>query len=155
MTATKAISLWQPWAHLIAIGAKRYETRSWKTSYRGPMAIHAGRRWTYRMFQQCWDDPFHDILRRAGCRFRPSIPGGFVPTLDLDFGAIIAIGELIDIVPTQDVVPQLGPQEVAFGDFRHDRYAWLYEHIHRLPEPIPWSGRQGIFNLSVPVTVAL
>jgi len=37
----KAITLWQPWASLIACGAKKYETRSWSTSYRGPIAIHA------------------------------------------------------------------------------------------------------------------
>lgn len=37
----KAITLWQPWASLIALGAKTIETRSWQTSYRGPIAIHA------------------------------------------------------------------------------------------------------------------
>ncbi len=37
----KAITLWQPWASLIAIGAKKIETRSWATKYRGPLAIHA------------------------------------------------------------------------------------------------------------------
>ena len=31
----KALCLHQPWAYLVAIGAKRYETRSWKTRYRG------------------------------------------------------------------------------------------------------------------------
>lgn len=40
----KAISLWQPWATLIATGAKQIETRSWATSYRGPIAIHAAKR---------------------------------------------------------------------------------------------------------------
>jgi len=30
-----AISIHQPWASLIAFGEKRYETRSWKTDYRG------------------------------------------------------------------------------------------------------------------------
>ena len=37
----KAITIWQPWASLIACGAKKYETRSWPTKYRGPIAIHA------------------------------------------------------------------------------------------------------------------
>ena len=37
----KAISLLQPWATLVSIGAKRVETRSWRTDYRGPIAIHA------------------------------------------------------------------------------------------------------------------
>jgi len=39
----KAISLWEPWATAIAIGAKKIETRSWATSYRGPLAIHAAK----------------------------------------------------------------------------------------------------------------
>ena len=37
----KAITIWQPWASLLACGAKQYETRSWATKYRGPVAIHA------------------------------------------------------------------------------------------------------------------
>lgn len=40
----KAITLWQPWAQLIAIGEKRYETRSWETKYRGMIAIHAAKK---------------------------------------------------------------------------------------------------------------
>ncbi len=39
----KALTLHQPWASLIACGRKRIETRSWKTDYRGPLAIHAGK----------------------------------------------------------------------------------------------------------------
>jgi hypothetical protein len=39
----KALTLTQPWATLVAIGAKRIETRSWSTSYRGPLAIHAAK----------------------------------------------------------------------------------------------------------------
>ena len=37
----KALTIWQPWASLIARGVKQYETRSWATKYRGPIAIHA------------------------------------------------------------------------------------------------------------------
>ena len=39
----KVLTLTQPWATLVAIGAKHIETRSWATSYRGPLAIHAGK----------------------------------------------------------------------------------------------------------------
>ncbi len=34
------LSLHQPWATLLLLGAKRYETRSWRTDYRGPLLIH-------------------------------------------------------------------------------------------------------------------
>lgn len=40
----KALTLHQPWASLIALGVKTIETRSWSTKYRGPLAIHAGKR---------------------------------------------------------------------------------------------------------------
>ena len=39
----KAVSLLQPWASLIAAGAKKFETRSWSTTYRGPLLICASR----------------------------------------------------------------------------------------------------------------
>jgi hypothetical protein len=40
----RALSILQPWATLLLSGAKHYETRSWKTDYRGPLLIHAGNR---------------------------------------------------------------------------------------------------------------
>src|ERR1700732_4369319 len=43
----KAISLWQPWASLIACGAKPYETRDWappESMIGQPIAIHAAKK---------------------------------------------------------------------------------------------------------------
>ncbi len=37
----KAISIHQPWASIIALGEKHYETRNWKPQHRGPIIIHA------------------------------------------------------------------------------------------------------------------
>jgi len=34
----KALTLYQPFASLVALGLKQVETRSWRTSYRGPLA---------------------------------------------------------------------------------------------------------------------
>jgi hypothetical protein len=34
----KTLTLHQPWATLVALGAKQIETRSWAASYRGPLA---------------------------------------------------------------------------------------------------------------------
>lgn len=38
----KALTISQPYASLIAAGEKFVENRTWSTSYRGPLAIHAG-----------------------------------------------------------------------------------------------------------------
>jgi len=35
----RTLSLWQPWASLMALGLKRMETRSWPMRHRGPLAI--------------------------------------------------------------------------------------------------------------------
>lgn len=52
----KALSLWQPWATLIANGAKQIETRSWSTSYRGPILIHAAKRKVLKELKELAED---------------------------------------------------------------------------------------------------
>ena len=42
-TEFRALTLIQPWATLIAQGRKTIETRTWQTTYRGWLAIHAGK----------------------------------------------------------------------------------------------------------------
>jgi hypothetical protein len=39
----RTLSIRQPWAGLIVAGIKDIENRSWSTSYRGPILIHAGK----------------------------------------------------------------------------------------------------------------
>lgn len=40
----KALSIMQPWAWLIVNRHKAIENRDWSTRYRGPVAIHAGKK---------------------------------------------------------------------------------------------------------------
>ena len=64
------LSLWQPWASLIAIGAKHIETRHWKTDYRGPIAIHAAKRWTQEEIDFALGSSFaYDALTKAGYKW--------------------------------------------------------------------------------------
>ena len=42
----KALTVMQPWAQLLILGATRYDIRCWKTKHRGPLLIHAARRLT-------------------------------------------------------------------------------------------------------------
>jgi hypothetical protein len=49
----KALTVLQPWAQLLILGAKRYETRSWKTKHRGPLLIHAGRAFFEKARERC------------------------------------------------------------------------------------------------------
>lgn len=42
------LTIWEPWATFIADGHKKVENRDWTTSFRGPLLIHAGKRWVRR-----------------------------------------------------------------------------------------------------------
>ena len=74
----KCLSIRQPWALLVCIGARTIENRSWDTSHRGEIAIHAG---GYRnavkhfMELSAWDETINDTL---------------------SFGAIIGVAELYE-----------------------------------------------------------
>ncbi len=93
ITTMKAITVWQPWASLLAIGAKQYETRSWATKYRGPIAIHAA---ALNPFKAIKPVPYNiaDEMRRA-------LKAKVILTESTDFrvlplGCIIATAELVN-----------------------------------------------------------
>ena len=134
----KFISLWQPWASFVARGYKRWETRSWQTEYRGPLAIHAARTttdiWSYRF-----------KLLDAGVIASHDEPDDF-PKEDKDWplGCIVAVCRLADCIPTDKVTPTR--MERALGDYSPKRYAWILEDIKAV-RPLPCTGRQGIRDL--------
>ena len=130
----KALTLWQPWATLVAIGAKRIETRSWSTNYRGPLAIHAAR--TTKGHEACFREPFRSTLEAYGYR---------VP-LNAPHMSIIAICELVEVLPTEEVREVVANRELAFGDFADGRFAWLLEDVQRLGIPIRVKGAQGLWE---------
>lgn len=95
----KAITIWQPWASLIACGAKKYETRPWATSYRGPIAIHAAARDTKSILKECfpcgdWD--FHPDCR-AKSLFLGAVNACGINIYELPMGCVIATAELVNV----------------------------------------------------------
>ncbi|MHB0976875.1 MAG: ASCH domain-containing protein [Candidatus Aquicultorales bacterium] len=132
----KAISIWQPWASLIAIGAKRYETRSWLTTYRGPIAIHASKTKTF----------LNDLKDGWLPRIDRALADAEVAEISL--GAIIAVADLTATYTTENItaLPETSKDELAFGDFSSGRYAWELENVVMLEKPIPCRGRQGLWE---------
>ena len=127
MQTIKAISLWQPWAEAMRLGLKRNETRSWPTSYRGWLAIHAAKR-------------------------KPdAVPARF-GTVAL--GAVVCITRLVNCVRTENVVNGLSEEEESWGDYSAGRWAWQTESLISLPEPIPLRGHQGLFDWELPEEIA-
>jgi len=135
----------QPWAALVAIGAKRIETRSWKTSYRGPLAIHAAKGYPRWARETCDEGPFRKALGILE-------PGGLLR------GYVLAATELLDCLPVESMEPWAGKlppgvatniligPELSFGDFSPGRFAWILGRPTLLSEPIPARGALGLWE---------
>lgn len=148
----KALSLWQPWATLTAIGAKKIETRSRPTKYRGPLAIHASVERKYIDMRSkhyvCDKPPFYSIIMDYYNATDTSFFDGF----PFPRGAIIAICELEDCVKI-DIGLLLKRQERLLGDYTPGRFRWMLENVRQLKHPIPAKGALGLWEWTPPETL--
>ena len=147
----RIISLWQPWASLCVWGEKEFETRHWKTSYRGILAIHAAKRFTCDEIALCHTNKF---FNRAGHR-------NCVDVLNkLPLGAVVGSVILTKIWRTEWLqggypAPKLTEKEEAFGNYYAGRFAWQLEKSVALAEPIPLRGQQGMWTAPPEIEVAI
>lgn len=141
----KAITLTQPWATLVASGAKRYETRSWLTNYRGPLVIHAATGFPPYARAVCVE-PQHFRWRLLGALLCEERDLAERPAEVLPRGALLGITWLEDCQRVEDVRDLLDEEELAFGDYTDGRYAWkLREPLDFAPIPI--RGHLGLWNV--------
>ena len=134
----KALSLLQPWASLVIMGAKKIETRSWQTPFRGDLLIHAsfGKKGGILVSEA----PFKKYIKKFET---------------LPFGAIIGKVILEDIIPvnelllSQSVLANLTLEEKAFGDYGKGRYAWILSEPEAFNEIIPVRGTLGLWNFEL------
>lgn len=134
----KALTIIQPYAELIARGEKRVENRTWVTPGRGRIAIHAG------VAKKYAGQPVKDIAARYG-----------LDPATLQFGAIIAMADLIDCVRI-DHDPS-GATRIA--DRAYERHPWLLAHEHaegpygfilanvQRVKPVPMRGALGFWDI--------
>lgn len=137
----KAITLIQPYATLIALGYKNFETRGWQTSLRGPLAIHAGLgmpSWAREVAEK--DPIISAILSRHGLHFDT-----------LPRGRVLALAQVREMVRTEDC-PSLPPTELACGDYTPGRWAWALGQVQVLAESVACSGAQSTWQ--VPADIA-
>lgn len=140
-----AITIWQPWASLIAIGAKPYEFRRWPAPQHfigQRIAIHAGARKMRR-------EEIQDLLLRVE---EPESGHALVahlakPLLDV---AITSPGrlELSHVVCTAILgEPRLATALYPDSDrVDHHIWAWPLTGIERLAPPTPAKGAQGFWK---------
>jgi hypothetical protein len=151
----KAITLYQPWAALISIAAKKIETRSWPTKYRGPLAIHASKKQPKWCREIERESPFKGALYPNGNYLYPWASCGCVV-------AVCVLDECYRIersfdLPDRDYDPTriLARDEIAFGDYTLGRFMWMLKDIRKLDHPIPAKGKQGLWEWAPPDSLIL
>lgn len=126
----KALTICQPYAHLICLPEshpqhKRVENRTWPTSHRGPIAIHAGK-------SKAW-------------LVGEDVDG--ISESQLVFGAVVAIADLVACIHVNhkrefDRFPWLASHRHALGP-----WCWVLMDVRVLPKPVPYKGAQGIWEI--------
>jgi hypothetical protein len=95
----------------------------------------------------CSLSPYRQVLARHGYPDASTLP----------LGAIIAVGELVDVmkfartslreVRARARAGELPPHEADFGDFSPGRYGWVLGKVRALPQPIPVRGMLGLWEV--------
>ena len=127
----KVLSLLEPWASLIKENKKKIETRSWKTSYRGELYIHASQKPISKT-----DPAIQKLLE-------------YIPNVEMAYGQIICKCNLVDCIEmTPEWIEEVkkDKQEFACGEYAIGRYGWILEDIEVLTPPIPAKGHLQIWN---------
>lgn len=119
----KAITLYQPWASLIADRRKPVETRPRPWNYVGAVAIQAGQQ----------------VDREACVRF------GYNPDT-IPRGAIVCVAWKHACVRFPNA---LAPPD-EYGNYAAGRYGYLLKEAVKFPMPIPAKGSQGVWEWIVP-----
>ena len=121
----KVLSLTEPYATLIKENKKIIETRSWKTSYRGELYIHAGKSTVKEKMKLVSD-------------YNLEYPNGY----------IIAKVNLVDcILVTKSFDDELKNSNTIVYSHEHvGLYAWKLENIKKYKEPIYVKGKLSLWE---------
>jgi len=137
----KVLSMIQPWATLFVYGESKYETRSWKTNYRGPLAIHTSKKIDKAV---CRHEAIKAILDRHGYNEE-----------NLPTGKIIAVCDLVNCLKVSEnnetwAVLEDGRivsgNDYFIGGYPVGGYVWEVQNMQMLDEFIPAKGKLGLWE---------
>jgi activating signal cointegrator 1 len=148
----KALTLWQPWASLVAMGEKCIETRCWSTDYRGKMAIHAAQAIPAKYLgasaeTEEFRDELADVFNvrrdrddRAGKHVNQALT-------ELPKGAVLCIVTLLAIEEIDVTLREtLSRRERLFGNYDDGRFAWYLQLIEVFDPVVPAKGNRRLWN---------
>lgn len=127
----KALTIQQPWASMIASGEKWVENRTWRTNYRGPMAIHAGLGSKYLKKKELAD---YDT-------------GSVVAVAWLSASFNLSIAKSLDWSGSRQEGCSYTFGEIIAHKYSEGPVCWVLEAVTKLSKPIPCKGAQGLWVL--------
>lgn len=153
----RALTIIQPWAHLIVRGAKRVENRTWEPTVRGLapgdyLAIHAGK----SVDLGCWEGAYKTMpddeapaLRELVESVVYTVPekrgreyaGTLVP-----YGAVVGVARFVGV---EDERPRDEEEGYWCGP-----WGWRLDDVRAI-EPVPCGGAQGLWWLPPDVYAAV
>jgi hypothetical protein len=128
----RALTLWQPWASLVASGLKRIENRPWAPPgwmLNQRFAIHAGMKYD-----------------RESAVTAEALGGNPPEKGECPAGAILATCRLIAVARSET-------ESIKFTEDRSQArwffgpYGWVLDEIKEVPEPIECRGFQGLWRI--------
>lgn len=122
MTIIPALSVTRPWPTFIASRLKPIENRTWTTSYRGPMWLHAA---------NSWQGAALDFASQLGIEI------GSWEKRDYPTG-IVALVDLVDICDAHNSRPARGCECGPWAMI--GQYHWRIGNVRPLPAPVPCKG---------------
>lgn len=137
----KGISFLQPVANLIAIGALQIAPQKASTSFRGPMAMHALKKWSKHMPDEL--DFCKAVLAEQG----------FVPPSDRhaemakrpyskSIGCIVAVANLVDVFRYDS--SKIDPLAKALRVFDGSGFCCVFQDVKPLLNPYPIQGKSAV-----------
>lgn len=119
----KALSIHQPWAWAIMHAGKTIENRTWRTSHRGPLLIHASKsRASYNRWAADWSTVFDCHLP---------------PWSSLPAGAIVGTVDVVDCVRFTS----------GLGLWGEGPWCWVLEGPQVFEVPVAYRGGQMLFEV--------
>lgn len=132
------ISLTQPWATLLAYGVKEWETRQWRRSYEGLIAIHASNSFPHEARLFAATKRVSGLLEAyAGVESPEQMPRG----------AIVGVGWMGQAVAAAKIASKLSALERSLGNYQPGRWAFPFSNAVPLFEPVSLRGTLMLFDL--------
>jgi hypothetical protein len=137
----KVLSMSQPWASLFVLGEAKYETRSWRTNYRGSLAIHTSK----KMDKGASSHATIQLLLGKHGYTKENLPTGMII-------AVCKLENCLKVTENNGTRAILEDGQVVsgndyfLGDFRVGGYAWEVQDMQMLDEFIPAKGKLGLWE---------